>query len=129
MAKRVWDEETKKKLSGLLPFAPGSFIRWTPDPFLFLPEGERPVFHVCPFDADTRKKIQEAAAAGAFSDQTCVDALKQAVPYWENLPDMGTMEDVPYGDFEALPAGLIWELYAKAQSFTVPTREEKEGLG
>lgn len=135
--KRVIDEATKKKLVGLLPFAPGSNIPFTPEHLQTLPQEIRPVFFIRPFGEDARMIITKAIAGGedGVPKTTVVDALNMgALVSWSNVIDAVTMEEIPFTK-EAIPSIVDWPdkivfgLYYEISKITSgPTEVEKEAL-
>lgn len=132
MEKRIFDENTKRKLSGLLPFAPDSFVVWNPEEYFEFPKEAQPVFHVKPFDESTCRYIRSAATSGVFDIEHARKAIQSAFPFWKNLIRLPDLEDVPYTPeaFAQLPEALVWIMYLKAKELTYGmSQEEKEGLG
>lgn len=131
MEKKIFDEKTKRKLSGLLPFAPDSFVVWTPEEFFDFPIEAQPVFHARPFDDATMKYIRSAATSGIFDIEHARKAVQNAFPFWKNLLRLPDMEEIPYSQeaFAGLPEALVWIMYYKGRELTFGmSAEEREGL-
>ena len=132
MEKKIFDEKTKRKLSGLLPFAPDSFVVWTPEEFFDFPIEAQPVFHARPFDDATMKYIRSAATSGIFDIEHARKAVQNAFPFWKNLLRLPDMEEIPYSQeaFAGLPEALVWIMYYKGRELTFGmSAEERELLG
>ena len=129
--KRILDEKTKRKLAGLLPFSPDSFVVWTPEEFFDFPESVQPKFNIRPFDKSTSAAIRSEIQAGKFDVETARKTIQYAVTNWRDLIDLGTQLDIDYSlsAFESFPEPLVWRLYKKANELTYGlSSEEKEGL-
>lgn len=131
MAKRILDEATKRKLSGLLPFSPDSFVVWTPDEFFAFPVNLQPKFNIRPFDKVTCAFIKADIQAMKFEVETARKAIKYAVTGWRDFIDLGTQLEIDYSEmaFEVFPEPLIWRIYKKANELTYGlSPEEKEAF-
>jgi hypothetical protein len=128
---KIMDEATRRKLSGLLPFAPGSFARFTPPEFDGVDEEFRPVFKVREASKESltayrNRDTKEASATDAF-----VLLLQDALVGWENLRDLITGEVIAFSKdaIAALPERLITILFMRVLEYSYgPSEEEKTGL-
>jgi hypothetical protein len=131
---KVMDEATRRKLSGLLPFAPGSYARVKLEIFDGVDPEFVPVFFLRAASSETmaayRLKAEDKSAStcDAFRDLLADGALVG----WENFKDLATGEDVKFSkdSIKALILDpLAAALFAKVMEFTYgPTAEEKTGL-
>lgn len=129
--KRILDEKTKRKLAGLLPFSPDSFVVWTPDEFFDFPPDVQPKFNIRPFDKTTGAFIRAEIQAGRFDVETARKAIQYAVTNWKDFIDLGTQLEIEYSApaFDSFPEPLVWRIYKKANELTYGlSSEEKEGL-
>jgi len=130
---KVMDDATRRRFAGLLPFAPGSFSRWTPDEFADLEEGLRPILLVRNFSPEAMKKYRELSANPEIN---ILDAFRETVSMgdlggWENLIDYGTGLPVSFSSqaIQSLPNRLIALIFHRcAELNNGPTPEEKTGL-
>lgn len=134
MVTKVMTEETRKKLMGLLPFAPGSFARVTLPQFDGVEPEFIPVFFVRAFTAQTIASYRLSVAnPNAVVADTFRDALADGgLIGWENFRDIATGEEIEYSK-EAVKSllldSLASALFSKCLEFTFgPTPEEKTGL-
>ena len=132
MTKRILDDETRRKLSGLLPFAPGSFLPFTPEAFQKVEESLRPIFHLRPFAEKDRAYLRQHLASGTFDTAAIAAALSNsAIVTWSNLIEITSGELLEYSKdaVGTLPDALIHILFDRVQEFSNgPTEIEKEGL-
>lgn len=131
MAKRIFDEATKRKLMGMLPFSPDSFVVWTPDEFIPFPEDLRPKFNIRPLDKSTSSFVRAEIQAGRFDVETARKAIQYAVTSWRDFIDLGTQLEIDYSTmaFDSFPDNLVWRIYKKVNELTYGlSQEEKEGL-
>ena len=134
MAGKVMDDATRRKLSGLLPFAPGSFARVTLELFDGVDPEFVPAFFLRAFAPETMAAYRvRAAEKGA---NVC-DAFREALASdglvgWENFRDLATGEEVKFtkdGAKSLLLDTIASALFSKCAEFTYgPTPEEKTGL-
>ena len=136
MIARTMDEETRRKLTGLLPFAPGSYVTETLDAFQDVEEQYRPRFYLRDFSyrhwAALRSSIKVERQMAA---DTMIEALSGgsqgdgALVGWENVLN-SNLETIPYTKeaVAALPFLWIEALYWKCAALCSPSKLEKEGL-
>lgn len=134
MAGKVMDDATRRKLSGLLPFAPGSFARVTLDLFDGVDPEFVPVFFLRAFSPETmaayRIKVAEKGSnvCDAFREALASDGLVG----WENFRDLATGDAITFSKDTAksiLLDTIASALFSKCAEFTFgPTPEEKTGL-
>lgn len=131
--KRVIDEATRKKLVGLLPFAPGSQVPFTPDHLLSLEEAVRPVFYIRPLTESARLNISKwALDEDGMSKTRIVEVLSMgSLVGWTNVCDAVTLEDIPF-DIKVIvdwPDKIVMGIYYKVAEITAgPSEVEKESL-
>lgn len=131
MTARIMDEETRRQLAGLLPFAPGAYVTETLDVFAEVEERYRPRFYLRDLPAKHWIALRSALKADRdIEPQMMIGALNDgALVGWDNLFN-SNMEPIPYtGDAAALPFLWIEALYWKCVTLCSPSRIEKEGLG
>lgn len=128
MTQRIFTEVDRKAFAGLLPFAPGASVPFTPEAFESVEVGLRPVFHIRPYSREARAAMdkegwsRESIAAGMDGG---------AVVRWENLASLPDGAEVPYGAgvLVSLPDVVFYQLHTRISLLTVgPTKEEKEAL-
>ena len=130
--KRVFDEITRRRVGGLLPFLPNSSAMWTPPELEFLPIEQRPVFDLKPYTKVTlalRRTKQDNFDATIENMKAC---LKQGVAGWSNLLDYTGEILIEFSpeSIAAFPEALIIRLDARILEMTVGlNQEEREGLG
>ena len=125
------DDATRKALCGLLPFAPGSSLPFTPEAFQSVEEAFRPVFHMRGFTQKTIAYMASRAQSGTLTTDAMAQCLKDgAIAGWDNLIDFGTEEPVPFGldTIDGFPLQLVQALYLRASELSGLTEAEKEGL-
>lgn len=134
MTNKVMNDATRKKLMGLLPFAPGSFARVTLKEFDGVDPEFVPVFFLRAFSTETMATYRiNMAASGAVVCDVFRQALSESgIVGWENLRDFVTGEQIPFSK-EAVKSllldSLASALFSKCSEFTFgPTPEEKTGL-
>lgn len=132
MTKRVMTPEVQRKLSALLPFAPGASVPFTPEAFQKVEEGPKPVFLIGAFSKADIAYLRGHLKAGTFDDAVMVAVLQNSgVKGWSDLPSRPEGETVPYSKEAVadLPDALLGALYTFASELTFgPTEVEKEGL-
>lgn len=137
--RRIIDDKVLQRMQGLMGFAPDSFVRWTPEPFLELPKECWPIVYVRPFDATSQKAIREKALAKGLDDEAMRQILTQAIPGWENMLDLGALVrgdliTIPFSaeaiaDPVRFPEQMLALAFAKARELTWGiSEEEKEAL-
>jgi hypothetical protein len=130
--KRVMDEETRKKLVGLLPFAVGSSVVYTPAFFSRVPEEYRPKFFIGPISPKDQANANTKSREGKFGRDVAVEALKNSIVLgWENLPDFVKGDLIVFSKeaIENLTDHVVWDLYGHGQKLAGITELEKEVLG
>lgn len=129
---KIMDEATRRKLSGLLPFAPGSFARFTPPEFDVVAEEFRPWFNIREGSRESLKKYRERNKEGDNALLAFIEFLQDgALGGWGNYPDMGSGEPFEFSkeNIAYLPESLIVILFLRVMEFTNgPSEEEKTGL-
>lgn len=130
MEKRIMDAATRKKLAGLLPFAPGSFVRATLSIFEELPQEFRPTFSLRSWSASDQAYIISKSQTGTLDLMVMATALKSVVLGWDNLLDASTLEMIPFSK-EIIPTfsgQLIGAIFEEVNKISGLSDEEKEGL-
>lgn len=131
MTARIMDEATRKKLAGLLPFAPGAYTTDTLEVFEGVEPEYRPRFFLRDLPPGHWSLLRTALKAGRVVDAPMMlEALNAgALAGWENLLNSG-FEEIPYSKeaVKALPFLWIEALYWKCASLCSPSKAEKEGL-
>jgi len=99
--KRVMDEETKKKMHGLLPFSTKSTIKYTPEVYGDdVPEDFKPVFTIRPYSREEVKGARKILGSITDNNVEKEDELnewsRKVVVGWENLYDAGSGEEIEY---------------------------------
>jgi len=130
--KRIFDEATKKALSGLLPFAPGTSVPFTPEAFQKVEEAFRPIFNLRPYAKKERDYLAEHLKAGTY-DKACISRAMEnsGVIGWSNFFFYPDGEEIPFekGQLENLPDVPFYQIHTHLMELTVgPTEVEKEGL-
>lgn len=133
MGNKVMDEATKRKLMGLLPFAPDSFARVTPKEFDGVDAEFVPVFFLRAFPNQTMGAYRLRSASG---DASVCDAFRDALADggcigWENYRDFVNGVEIPFSKeaVKAMPDKLASALFSRCLEYTYgPTEEEKTGL-
>lgn len=132
--KRVLTDEIRRKLERLLPFAPDSHVRFTPDIFDGVPPEYRPVFLMAPVGSEELKEFVKAVQkpdANIFS-LYAETLAKSAVKGCENYREAANPEDiVPFtvDKLKSFPFGLLTALWEFASELANgPKKEEREGL-
>lgn len=132
MTKRIMDDATRKKLMGLLPFAPGSHANFTPDEFAGVDSEFRPVFYIRSLTSDALAKFRLEVQKREATDIVYIEALSSgALVGWDNLVDIVSGVEIPYTKeaVAALPERLIMSIFMKVLEYTNgPTEQEKTGL-
>ena len=134
MTNKVMNDATRKKLMGLLPFAPGSFARVTLEEFDGVDPEFVPVFFLRALSNSAVVKYRLNVNA---PDAIIADAFREALADgglvgWENYRDFTTGAPIPFSA-EAVKTMLLDKLasalFSKCLLFTFgPTQEEKTGL-
>lgn len=132
MTKRIMTPEIRKAMSGLLPFAPGASVPFTPEAFQKVEEALRPVFCIRPYDEKDRKYMGQHIDSGTY-DKGCIALAMEnsGVTGWSNLCSYPDGDVVPFGKgiLETLPDAVFYDLHAKISEFTIgPNKVEKEAL-
>ncbi len=136
MIARTMDEETRRKLAGLLPFAPGAYVTETLDVFADVEEEYRPRFYLRDLPYRHWSALRSAIKAGRQLDaETMIGALRGdngeegALVGWENVLN-SNLEPIPFtrNAVSTLPFLWIEALYWKCASFCTPSKIEREGL-
>lgn len=134
--KREMTDEIRKRLSGLLPFAPGSSLPHTPEAFQKVEEAFRPRYHLRRFPIRVQKEIDSRISAGTLDREAMVWALSEgdvgerACGGWDNLVDLVNGETFSYSK-EAIalqPDNTLSALFWKCMEFSGMTVLEREGL-
>lgn len=132
MTKRIMDDTTRKKLMGLLPFAPGSHANFTPDEFEWVASEFKPVFYIRSLTSDALSKFRLEVQKREATDSIYIEALSSgALVGWDNLVDIVSGEEVPYTKeaIAVLPERLVMSVFMKVLEYTNgPTEQEKTGL-
>ena len=131
MAKRIFDEATKRKLLGILPFSPGSFVTWTPEEFFSFPLDLQPKFNLRPFDNERIAFVREVIQSGKFGIETARKLVEYSLTYWTDLIDLGTQLEIDFSQesIGLLPDALVWMIYKKASELTFGiSAEEREAF-
>ncbi len=126
------DDAIRKKLAGLLPFAPGSYVTETLDAFQDVDEEFRPRFCLRDLAARHWGAMRPATRADRSPDAAeMIAALNDgALVGWNNVID-SSLREIPYNKeaVAALPYLWIETLYWKCALLCSPSKAEKEGLG
>lgn len=103
--KRVMDEETRKKLEGLLPFSVKSTTEFTPSSIgEDIPEEYRPVFSIRPFNREEMRSAttifkglsNDSESGDLEKEDKLAECSRKVVMGWKNLFDVGTGEEIEY---------------------------------
>lgn len=138
MIARTMDEEMRRKLAGLLPFAPGSYVTETLDAFADVEEEYRPLFYLRDLPYRHWAALRSAIKAERQLDaKTMVEALTGvsnggdgALVGWDNVLN-SNLEPIPFSREAVASLPFLWveALYWKCAALCSPSRVEKEGLG
>jgi hypothetical protein len=131
MVKRIFDQKTKRKLSGLLPFSPNAYVTWTPDEFLDFPIDIQPKINIRPLSKELIEEIRSNIQANKFSLEIARKAMTYCITGWRDLIDLGTELEVSFNpeNVNQLPENLVWIIYKKVNEMTFGLSEaEKESL-
>jgi hypothetical protein len=129
--KREMTDEIRRKLSGLLPFAPGSSLPYTPEAFQKVEDAYRPLFRLCRFPTPVQREVEQKLLGKELNRDSMVKALQDGGCLgWENLLDLGTGIALGFNKeaIDLLPDPTILALFWKCMNLTGLTEEEKEGL-
>jgi len=147
MEKRVLNDEVKRELLGLVPFAAGSTDDFTPPQYLktgadggyLIPEEYRPVFKVRSFTVEEKRGVAKLLVNIKDSDDAAVvEAARKVVVGWRNLFDSGSGEEIffksaPGGGtdadlFSGIPAAIVGALLFHASRISGIIATEKLSL-
>jgi hypothetical protein len=131
MIARIMDEETRRKLQGLLPFAPGAYVTETLEAFEDVEEAFRPRFYLRDLAPRHWAALRSALKAERTPDpEDMVRALLDgALVGWDNVFN-SNFEPIPFEPeaLASLPFPWIEALFWKCVTLCSPSRIEKEGL-
>lgn len=134
MNKRTFTEADREAFAGLLPFAPGGSVPFTPKAFLSVEESRRPVFRIRPYPQKDRDFLASHIKSGTYDKVAIAAAMENgAVVGWENLRTLPDGSEVLFGKgvLQDFPDLVFYQLHERITELTVgpaPTSEEKEGL-
>lgn len=132
MSERIFTEADQKAFAGLLPFAPGASLPFTPEAFESVEEALKPVFLIRPYSKKDREYLANHVRAGTYDKDSIATAMESgAISGWKNLFSMPDGVEVSFGPgiLTAFPDKVFYQLHAKISELTYgPTKEEKEGL-
>jgi len=129
--KKEMTDDLRRKLSGLLPFAPGSSLPFTPEAFQKVEEAFRPRFFLTRFPVAVQKEIERKIASATLDREAVVWSLQEGgCVSWENMYGLADGEDIHFSkvSIDTLPDPTLWACFWKCAQFTGMTPEEKEAL-
>lgn len=133
--KRTYTDEEKAALSGLLPFAPGAYRRFSIQSHEKLPENIRPVFHIHDLNAQHFMTMRLSVRKGNDID-TSIDTeemlhalIDGGLVGWENLVD-SEFNPITFDPeaIKGLPFKWRETIYWECVALCSPNKAEKEGL-
>lgn len=122
LKKRVLDDETRRKLSGLLPATSKYVINFIPDCFKDVPVDFKPTFNISPYTMEEMKElasISDRKMSDEESEEYAIDIARKHVVGFSNLIDISNNEEIKAekdGDgiskdqFNKFPRNLILEI-------------------
>lgn len=129
---RIMDDETRRKLLGLLPFAPGASIPFTPAALQNVGQAFRPVFLLRPYEQKERIYLADHLKSGTYDKNAVAVAMENSgVVSWSNFVSLPDGEEIPYGKgiLLSLPDVVFYQIHDKISEMTMgPNEIEKEGL-
>lgn len=134
--KREMTDEIRKQLSGLLPFAPGSLLPFTPEAFQKVEQAFQPKFFLRDFLSRIRKEVDAKIAAGQLDRDSMIWALsdgedkERALGGWETVLDLATGNPIAYSKegIATLPDHTLAYCFWRAMEFSGMTNLEREAL-
>lgn len=141
MEKRIYDDVTRRRLAGTLPFARDASVPFTPEHLIDLPDEVRPVAMLGRFSDEDRAKVIAWAkdnAGVSFSDLMVEVLASSGIRSWSNVRDLMTEEELPFTPENVAlmrDSTFLYECYTRCAEFSgilryeVPTKQEKEALG
>lgn len=131
MEKRIFDDKTKRKLQGLLPFSPNAYVTWTPEEFLDFPEWMQPKINLRPFSKEFIEIIRGDEQKNILISEAVLKALTYSIMGWKDLYDLGTETEIIFSveAIKSFPEALAWVIYKKVNELTFGlSPAEKESL-
>lgn len=132
MSQKIFTDEDRKAFAGLLPFAPGASVPFTPEAFQSVEEAFRPVFRLRPYTNKDREYMGEHLKSGTYGKDCIATAMESgAVAGWENLRSLPDGESIPFGKgiLADLPDVVFFQIHDRIGVLSMgPNKEEKLGL-
>lgn len=144
MAEKVFDEEVRKQLLGVLPFSVSATINYTPAQYDEIPEEFRPNFLLRAFNKAESEKVRATLLRASTMktldlEKATKEFVRQCVMGWDNLIDAGTMDPIDYKEeagvggcskdlFDTLPVSVVGDIFKYIARISGLLNIEKLGL-
>ena len=134
MSDKIFTDEVKKQLEGIIPCAVNSTRAITPDCFDGIPAEYQPVFKIkglTKADVIEMENLTKHYVENKVSDYDgYYNFIWNHITNWSNLYDLNTGKELKYDrqNFEAFPAVLVLSLFREYQIMNGVIDRAKEAL-